>query len=123
MTTVVAAWLSKNLAPSKKYEHAYEDIYSNTDSFVDPPAQNVDMDSLSWYLTFWGMVVLVVEILLGFLAAYLSWTSNSLIGYAFPLKILFSVLSFFASYYYVLFYAIFRLDFVWLVSHSDKPKK
>lgn len=58
----------------------------------------------------WGFIVLVGLVLLVFgpIAAYLSWKSNSVEGTNVALKVLFAILAYFGNMFYIIWFAIMK---------------
>jgi hypothetical protein len=57
-------------------------------------------------------VVLVIELLLGVWAAYLSYTSNRLIDWGHPWCIVFAIIAFFSGAHYLFIHLINKLDLI-----------
>lgn len=57
-----------------------------------------------------GIVSLVIGIVIGVVAAYLSWSCNSALQYNIALKIFFALLAYFFGLVYIILYIIMRYD-------------
>jgi hypothetical protein len=66
-------------------------------------------------LTVFSIVLLVIDVLFGALAAYLSWTSNSLIEWNVPAKLLFAIFAFFSNFFYITAHVFHKLDMMFYI--------
>ena len=57
-----------------------------------------------------GIVAMVVGIIIGTVAAYLSWSCNTALNYNLGLKVVFAVLAYIFGLLYILLYMIMRYD-------------
>jgi hypothetical protein len=62
-----------------------------------------------------AIMLVVCQLLFGGLAAYLSWTSNTLVGWHVVFKVIFALFAFFWWFTYLLAFLLHRLDFVWFI--------
>lgn len=67
-------------------------------------------------VAFW--IILAIEILIGALAAYLSWWANTLVDWNIPLKLLFSFFAFLSSWGYIIAFLILKIDMALYVKRS-----
>jgi hypothetical protein len=68
---------------------------------------------------FWLVINIILAVIFGVIGAWLSWSSNSVIGYHIALKILFAIFAFLFGLMYVIIHLIFKLD---LLSAIKKPR-
>lgn len=70
---------------------------------------------------FW--IIVAIEVLIGVLAAYLSWWANSLIDWNIPLKLFFSFFAFLCSWIYVIHFLIHKVDMAFYIKrHIAQPQ-
>ena len=70
---------------------------------------DVDVNKAFFGFTFFIILLLLLS-LLGIPAAYLSWTSNTVVGWNFAFKLLFAIVAFFNGLSYLLTHLICKLD-------------
>lgn len=69
-----------------------------------PPKKNFAIFNLG------GVIAMVISVVIGIAAAYLSWTCNTSINYNIVLKVIFALLAYVFGFIYILFYIIMRYD-------------
>jgi len=67
-----------------------------------------------------SLLTLVIFVLIGYIAAVLSWNANKKFGYSTLSCVLCSIIAFFSGWLYILAYVLFRLDLVTLVTKNPQ---
>ena len=67
--------------------------------------------------------MIAIELLFSVLATYLSWTSNSLIGYNFGLKLLFALFAFLSSIIYIFSHCVHKIDLISRIHSLDRVQR
>lgn len=62
-------------------------------------------------------VSLIVGLIFGVFAVYLSWTSNTEIGYSLPYKVFYGFFSFFFGFTYIVYYAFMKWDLLQVIGN------
>lgn len=65
----------------------------------------------------WAFTYYVIILILGGLAAWLSWDANSLVGYNTALKVFFSFFAFLQGFTYLVIYLVCKYDLLRLIKH------
>ena len=81
-----------------------DNIYTKLQQQNPAPASSLDRISSILFIIFW--------VFLGAYCAYLSWTSNDLIGYSNIPKTIFATGAFMFPFYYILMYYIGKYDLI-----------
>ena len=58
----------------------------------------------------WNIISIILSILIGLFAFYLSWSCNTALGYHIIVKVIFGVFAFLFGLVYLILYIIFRID-------------
>jgi membrane-anchored protein YejM (alkaline phosphatase superfamily) len=66
-----------------------------------------DDDKISWT---WLIIEIILGVVFGVFAVWLSWSSNSVAGYNIALKILFAIFAFLFGFLYIISHIMFKLD-------------
>jgi hypothetical protein len=92
-----------------KEENIYAKLQSSQ-SQTAPGASSLDRITSILFILFW--------IILGVISAYLSWSSNTLIEWETPFKVLFALGAFLFPIYYLLMYFIGKLSLIRYIERS-----
>lgn len=86
--------------------------YANSRGSLNASDPSKDESSNNSFAVFsvGGVVAMVIGALIGFVAAYLSWSCNTALSYNVALKVVFAVLAFTFGILYILLYMIMRYD-------------
>lgn len=66
----------------------------------------------------WSFTYILIVLLIGGFAAWLSWDANSLVGYNMVLKLFFSFFAFLQGFSYLVIYLICKYDLVRLIKNK-----
>ena len=106
MSITTTKYLAKILSPSLKG-------YSPFEKYVDSPEESQ-----------WGVLdffLILIDIAFLVWAVWLSWTSNTIVGWNTPYKFLYAILAaLFGGLYYVIYYTLFRADYIFQMSILKK---
>jgi len=103
--------VAKSLLYSDPSVSSFEDVPKNTPTKNTPTQAPVvvDVGSAVKKAAIVGIVSLVVSILIGLFAAYLSWTCHENVIYSsVPARILFAIFAFLFGTLYLIIYALFK---------------
>lgn len=120
--STIFALVNKNKNNNKNGAGDPEGFYDASPSPNSPPPgrmhrrerSNASDDGSTSSEIFWTVfaIVVVVEMIVGGFAAYLSWTSNGLIGWGTPAKVFFAACAFFSGVHYMLTHLVNKLDLI-----------
>lgn len=98
-STRALEWLSNK--KNERYQNNNEEI-SPSPAFINPNKFTI--------FSLGGIVSFVIGIVIGVVAAYLSWSCNSALQYNIALKIFFALMAYIFGLFYIILYIIMRYD-------------
>ena len=101
---------------AKKIADSYLGNRNNSEHYEEYPN---GVKKVNKAITIISWVFVVVFLLFGFVAVWLSWECNTQMGYSLPLKIIFAIGAFFMGLSYIVSYLVMRMDACW---YMDKLK-